>query len=136
MSTTCCSKLPGVILEKADAKDLQSTQNNLKILTQLQTDINGKTEIRDELKQQFSRIRVDEKCQTVHEKLVEDFDAIFLLSESKKSELEESLKLYQFVSDANEEIEWCKEKSLLAKKEETGRDLAQGKGKRELTRII
>lgn len=77
------------------------------------------------MKQQFCRIRIDEKCKAVHEKLVEDFDAIFLLSGSKKAELEENLKLYQFIADANEEIEWCHEKYLLAKKGETGRDLAQ-----------
>lgn len=37
------------------------------------------------------------------------------------------MKLYQFIADANEEIEWCHEKCLLAKKEETGRDLAQAR---------
>ena len=55
----------------------------------------------------------------------EDFDAIFLLAETKKSDLEAQLALYQFVSDANSESDWCKEKTHLAQKDETGADLAQ-----------
>ena len=52
-------------VESSDAKDLQSAQNNLKVLAQVQTDINGKTETRDELKQQFEKLKADEKCANV-----------------------------------------------------------------------
>lgn len=112
-------------LESSDAKDLQSAQNNLKALAQLQTDINGKTETRDELKQSYDNINEDERCLKTRQKLDDDFDAIFLLAESKRVDLERQLASYQFISDANEETDWCREKTHLANKDETGNDLAQ-----------
>ena len=112
-------------LESADAKDLQSAQNNLKALAQLQTDILGKTETRDALIETYKQIPKNDRCDVARKKLDEDFDAIFLLAAEKRAHLENQLAQFQFIAEANEETEWCREKTHLANRDETGHDLAQ-----------
>ena len=59
------------------------------------------------------------------EKLDQSFDEVLVLMSSKQTELENILTRFELLAELNEQVLWCQEKILLAKKEETGSDLAQ-----------
>ena len=59
------------------------------------------------------------------ESLETSFDELLVLITGKQNDLENVLVRFELESAIAEQILWCQEKTILAKKEETGSDLAQ-----------
>ena len=90
---------------------------NIKKISHIQADIANKRTSRDALLDEYEKIEESEKATATKNKLIEDFDSVQLQVEAKRAELDDALKLFRFVTDADEEVDWCKEKLVVVEHE-------------------
>ena len=107
-----------------DGKDWKTADNQLKSLILIKAEFHIKCELKDELKAKAEADNLQTTDQTI-QKLETLFDEILVLMSKKQAELEAICVRFQLLSDLTEQVDWCKDKIILAKKEETGSDLAQ-----------
>ena len=112
------------IVTEFDGKDWKTADNQLKSLILIQGEFHIKCELKDELKEKSKKDNLAETDETIL-KLEGLFDEVLVLMSKKQAELEAICARYQLISDVTEQVDWCKDKIILAKKEETGIDLAQ-----------
>ena len=107
-----------------DGKDAKTADHELKSLIAIKQEFHIKSELKDEMKTRAESDNLTETDVTIT-RLEGMFDEVLVLTTKKHDELEAIIARFNLIQDLTEQCDWCKDKIVLASKEETGVDLAQ-----------